>query len=62
MPIILRVKLFTFLEFVLEGSECVDVTESCLLNVGIDLLDSFLGVVDLSSSLLSPDISLCLEV
>ena len=43
--------LLTFLEFVLEGSELADVTEGGLLQVGVDLLDSPLGVVSLSSNL-----------
>ena len=44
--------LLTFLKLVLEGSELADVTKSGLLKVGVDLLDSLLGVVGLSGDLL----------
>ena len=44
--------LLTFLKLVLEGSELADVTKSGLLKVGVDLLDSLLGVVSLSGNLL----------
>ena len=60
--IIFRVKLFTFLEFVLESSKCIDVAKSCLLDVRVNLLDRLLSVICLSSSLLSLHFSISLEV
>lgn len=37
--------LLTFLELVLEGGKGIDISESGLLYVGVDLLDSLLGIV-----------------
>ena len=44
-------KLLTFLEFLLKGGKSIDVSKSGLLQVGVDLLDSLLGVVSLSGDL-----------
>ena len=62
VPNILSEKLFTFLEFVLESCKLGDVTESGLLDSRVDLLDSLLGIVNLSSSFLCLDVGICLEV
>ena len=45
VPSTVMLKLLTFLQFVLEGCQSVDVAESGLLHVGVDLLHSLLGVV-----------------
>ena len=62
VPIIFNVKLFTLLEFILEGGKLGDVTEGCLLDRGVDLLDSLLGVVNLCRSLLGLHVSISLEM
>ena len=43
--------LLSFLELLLKGGKSVDVSESGLLKVGVDLLDSLLGVVSLGGHL-----------
>ena len=48
--------LLSFLELLLKGGKSIDVTESGLLKVGVDLLDSLLGVVSLGSHLGDLDI------
>ena len=47
VPNMVTLKLFTLLEFVLEGCKFGDVSESGLLDSGIDLLDSLLGGISL---------------
>ena len=48
VPSTVMLKLLTFLQFVLEGCQSVDVAESSLFYIGVDLLHSLLGVVLLS--------------
>ena len=62
VPSTVMLKLLTFLQFVLEGCQSVNVTEGGLLHVGVDLLYGLLGIVLLGGGCLLFSLGISPEV